>query len=81
MNNHGGTKYTGEASRLIPLTLWPHYHLYPTVYRLRHFVFHADSNGFHRCIRRVGKKILISETDYFEWVEEVNQREGQLHER
>ena len=36
---------------------------------IRYMIFHEHSNGFHRCIRRVGKKILISEKNFIQWIE------------
>ena len=39
---------------------------------LRHLVFYANSNGFKKCIRRVGRKVLIHVPSFFEWVEEQN---------
>lgn len=40
---------------------------------LRYRIFHADKNGFNRCIRRVGTKVLINEGEFFRWVEDQNQ--------
>ncbi len=39
---------------------------------LRHLVFYANSNGFKKCIRRVGRKVLIHVPSFFEWVDESN---------
>ena len=56
--------------RLIPLTAWPSQHIYPPLEQLRALVFNSKTNGFERCIRRVGKRILIDEAQYFNWVDE-----------
>ncbi|MFP4387187.1 MAG: hypothetical protein ACLFP8_07230 [Alphaproteobacteria bacterium] len=38
---------------------------------LRHKIFYADDkNGFARCIRRMGRKVLIDETAFFQWLDE-----------
>lgn len=37
---------------------------------LRHLIFHADTNGFNRCIRRVGRRVLIDEQAFYSWLEE-----------
>ena len=37
---------------------------------LRHLIFHEHENGFHKCIRRVGRRVLIDEQAFFEWVAE-----------
>ncbi len=39
---------------------------------LRYLIFHEDDNGFHKCIRRIGRKILIYEEAFFEWLENQN---------
>jgi hypothetical protein len=62
-------------SRLIPLTDWSKYHVYPPVGGLRHLVFHSDENGFHKVVKRIGRRVLIDETAYFEWVKEKNEQE------
>lgn len=38
---------------------------------LRHLIFHKP-DGFENCIRRVGRKILISEREFFRWVDSIN---------
>ncbi len=35
---------------------------------VRSWIF-SDKNGFSKCIRRVGKKILISESSFLHWLE------------
>ena len=37
---------------------------------LRHLIFHADSNGFHKVIRRVGRRILLREDEFLRFIEE-----------
>ena len=64
---------TETSRRLIPLTLWPRFHPFPPIGGLRHLVFHAEKNGFDRCIRRVGRRILIDEGLFFEWLDGQNQ--------
>jgi hypothetical protein len=63
---------TEQQSRLIPLTQWPQHHSWPPIGGLRHLVFHRKSNGFDKVIRRAGKRILIDEAAFFEWVAEQN---------
>lgn len=57
---------------LIPLTQWPKRHPWPPLGGLRHLVFHEKTNGFDKVIRRVGKRILISEAAFRAWVEKQN---------
>jgi hypothetical protein len=63
---------TIATPRLIPLTQWPSFHAWPPMGGLRHLVFHAKTNGFDSCIRRVGKRILIDEAAFFTWVDAQN---------
>lgn len=59
-------------TRLIPLTDWPKYHPFPPLGGLRHLVFHSASNGFGQVIRRVGRRVLIDEAAFFNWVNSKN---------
>lgn len=55
--------------RLIPLSNWSEYHDWPPQGGLRHLVFHSDRNGFDKVIRRAGRRILIDEQAFFEWID------------
>lgn len=59
-------------SRLIPVTKWPDYHTWPSVSSLRHLIFNERNNGFNTVVRRVGKRVLLDEQAFFEWVEQQN---------
>ncbi|HUX80377.1 MAG TPA: hypothetical protein VMW10_11650 [Alphaproteobacteria bacterium] len=39
---------------------------------IRALIFRADHNGFNRCIRRIGRKILISKSAFSHWIEAQN---------
>lgn len=59
-----------KPSRLIPLSEWDNYHIYPTVGALRQYYFRRKSNGFEYCIIHGGEKgtrLLIDENKFFEW--------------
>jgi hypothetical protein len=58
--------------RLIQVSKWNKYYEYPRIGGLRHLIFHAKTNGFNKCLRRVGRSVLIHEQDFFDWVEEIN---------
>lgn len=64
---------TESNRRLIPLTVWPAHHNYPPLGQLRALVFNAKDNGFDRCIRRIGRRILIDEAEFFAWVDAQKQ--------
>lgn len=37
---------------------------------LRHYVRHADENGLRPHVRRLGRKILVSESGFYTWLHE-----------
>ena len=57
------------STNLIPASEWPKRHAWPPIGGLRHLIFHAKSNGFEAVIRRVGRRVLIDEVAFFEWVD------------
>lgn len=56
-------------TRFIPIAQWNDFHPWPPVGGLRHLVFHAKTNGFERCVRRVGRRVLIDERAFLDWVD------------
>ena len=60
------------TNKLIPLTKWPDYHSWPNIGGLRHLVFYENKNGFSRVVRRIGRRVLIHEGEFFRWVEKRN---------
>lgn len=59
-------------TRLIPVTKWNEYHQWPPVGGLRHLIFYAADNGFDKVIRRCGRRVLIDEAAFFQWMEDQN---------
>lgn len=55
-------------TRLIPVPDWKDYHPWPPEGGLRHLVFYAATNGFNQVIRRIGRRVLIDEAAFFDWV-------------
>jgi hypothetical protein len=57
--------------RYIPVPNWNEYHNWPRIGGLRNLIFKRKTNGFDRfgVIKKVGKRVLIDETAFFEWVE------------
>jgi hypothetical protein len=41
---------------------------------IRSLIFHANKNGFENCIRRIGRRILISRNAFTNWIEAQNKR-------
>lgn len=60
-------------TRLIPVPKWKEDHAWPPDGGLRHLIFNSSSNGFDKVIRRVGRRVLIDEAAFFEWVKAQNQ--------
>ena len=60
---------TDPKTRLIPVTRWGFYHDWPPIGGLRYLIFNAKSNGFDHVVRRCGRRVLIDEKAFFEWVE------------
>lgn len=54
-------------SRLIPASAWADHHPWPPIGGLRHLIFFAETNGFNKVIRRIGRRVLIDEAAFFEW--------------
>ena len=68
---------TEQQPKLIPLTKWNDAHAWPPLGGLRHLVFHEDTNGFQSAFLRVGKRVLINETEFFRCIDRINNVGGQ----
>ncbi len=55
--------------RIIAVNDWSKFHPWPTASALRHLIFNAKENGFNEVIRRIGRRVLINETEFFNWVQ------------
>lgn len=60
------------TTRLIPVTEWNDHHTWPPYGGIRHLINQEKVNGFSAVIRRVGRRVLIDERAFFEWVEAQN---------
>ena len=65
-------KASVTTSRLIPASEWPQHHPWPPIGGLRHLIFNESTNGFSNVIKRVGRRVLVDEKKFFEYVEEMN---------
>jgi hypothetical protein len=61
-------------TRYIPVPNWERYHDWPRIGGLRNLIFNKHKNGFDKVIKKVGKRVLIDEAAFFQWVE--NQGQG-----
>jgi len=54
----------------IPVPRWNLYHAWPSVAGLRYLIFNCKHNGFEPCVKRVGRRVLIDEQAFEQWVEQ-----------
>jgi len=67
------THTTQPASRLIPVPKWNEFHAWPPQGGLRHLIFNEKTNGFASAFKRVGKRVLVDEAEFFACIEKQNQ--------
>ena len=72
MTNEQTTTETTTLTDLIPLSKWNDYYQFPSVGAIRQYVFRANTNGFDKVIRRIGRKIYIKVSEFTKWIEESN---------
>lgn len=70
------TQPNQTASRLIPVPKWNEFHAWPPQGGLRHLIFNEKTNGFANAFKRVGRRVLVDEREFFRVVDEQNQVEG-----
>jgi hypothetical protein len=61
------------SNRLIPVPEWNQHHSWPPQGGLRHLIFNEKTNGFASAFKRVGRRILVDEQEFFRIIEEKNQ--------
>ena len=66
------TQPTGQT-RFIPASRWHEFHVWPTTSGLRHLLFNRHKNGLSACVRIVGRRILIDEQKFFQWIDEQSE--------
>lgn len=63
------TKKLNTTPDLIPLSKWNDHFEYPTTAALRQLVFYNTNDFTNKVIRKIGKRIYIKVSAFFEWVE------------
>ncbi len=58
--------------RFIPVPRWNDHHDWPPIGGLRHLIFHEKTNGFEAAFKRVGRRVLVDEAEFFRCVEIQN---------
>lgn len=67
-----------KQNRLIPLTDWNKFHPWPPQGGLRHLVFNKEKKGFAQCVRKVGRRVLIDEEKFFDFVDQQDQKNDKV---
>ncbi|KTD41852.1 hypothetical protein [Legionella parisiensis] len=57
-----------DRPRYIPVPQWDKCYDWPTTAGLRNLIFNKDKNGFAKVVKKVGKRVLIDESAFFEWI-------------
>lgn len=63
---------TTQSTRLIPVPEWSSHHSWPPIGGLRHLIFNKETNGFKKAFKRVGRRILVDESAFFECIAAQN---------
>ncbi len=64
---------TQPTNRLIPVPEWNKHHSWPPQGGLRHLIFNEKTNGFASAFKRVGRRVLVDESEFFRIVNAQNQ--------
>ncbi|MEC4747223.1 hypothetical protein [Methylomicrobium sp. Wu6] len=70
--NQAETQQKQPSSRLIPVPEWNNHHSWPPIGGLRHLIFNAETNGFATAFKRVGRRVLIDEAEFFNCIAKQN---------
>lgn len=57
-----------EGERFYTIKEFCKKHSWPTEHSIRWMMFNAEQNGFDKVVRRVGRRILIKENEFYNWV-------------
>lgn len=61
-----------HVSKLIPVPEWNQHHSWPPQGGLRHLIFNEKTNGFAKAFKRVGRRVLVDEAEFFAAVDRQN---------
>lgn len=62
-----------RKTRYIPVPQWSEFHPWPASGGLRNLIFKRNENGFDKVVIKIGKRVLIDEKAFFEWVKNNNE--------
>jgi hypothetical protein len=61
-----------QPTRLIPIPEWNQHHSWPPIGGMRHLIFNAKTNGFACAFKRVGRRVLVDEREFFAVIDRNN---------
>jgi len=73
IDQHQSEAHGCKKERYLTCAQWCREHSWPPMGGLRHLIFNAEKNGFKKVIVRVGRRVLLSEKKFLEFIEEKNQ--------
>lgn len=59
-----------NKSRLVPVTKWNEYHVWPTIGGLRHLVANAKKKKLEHVVVKASGRVLIDEDAFFQWAKD-----------
>ena len=59
---------------LIPVSEFNNFYAYPSVGALRQLIFYNTDNFVDKVVRRIGKRLYVKASAFFDWVEETNKK-------
>lgn len=65
-----------EMKKLIPVTDWNKHHSWPPIGGMRHLIFNKSVNGFETAFKKIGRRVLIDEDEFFNCVDKVSNHEN-----
>lgn len=69
-----------KLPKYLTVAEWIRTHSWPPEGGLRHLIFHAASNGFDRVVLRCGRRVLINEEAFFDWLSSQKNQMSQMKE-
>lgn len=67
---------TTAPARLMTVAQFAEAHPAFTVGALRNLLFFRETNGLDMAVRRVGRRLLIVEAAFFDWIEQTNPKKA-----
>ncbi len=64
---------TSNKTDLIPISKWNDFYEFPTIGALRQYRFYNINNFNNYVIRKIGKRLYIKVSAFFEWIEANNE--------